>query len=165
MELPRLHGQHLGILEPIKEVAVPGRGQGRSGHRLCPADCQVIAVLLHLPSIGITRTCGTPLRTVSAPRPGGRGGSGSCGGGRSGRWPRSPLRESTGEDTTFSRSTGGATATDHRTQCGGIPVTADREQLAVRNSTQRLVVHSRPPPSRVCPPTLGVTGRHGSLPQ
>ena len=37
------------------------------------------------------------------------------------------------EDTTFSRSTGGATATDHRTQCGGIPVTTDREQLAVRN--------------------------------
>ena len=35
------------------------------------------------------------------------------------------------EDTTFSRSTGGATATDHRTQCGGIPVTTDREQLAV----------------------------------
>ena len=36
--------------------------------------------------------------------------------------------------TTFSRSAGGAPAIDHRTQYGGIPVTADREQLAVRNS-------------------------------
>ena len=50
------------------------------------------------------------------------------------------------EDTTFSRSIGGATATDHRTQCGGIPVTTDREQLAVRNSKAGGSHGSRCPP-------------------